>query len=125
MWPAAGGPSLQRMGMNIVVRNVGKVSVVDVSGWFVFGSDAALSRAVMHLVEGGHRSVLVNLREIERIDSAGIGTLIHCKKIVEAAAGTIAIVRPKSPVALRPLWETLMLEYFDNYDDELNAVGSL
>lgn len=111
--------------MRTEVRGAGKARVVEVYGKVIFGSDTPLVDVVKGLLDQGVRKIVVNLEKIDRIDSSGIGTLIHCRKMAEACEGSVVLVRPAKEIALRPLWMTLMLEYFETYEEELTAVGSI
>jgi len=111
--------------MKTKVRDAGDAKIIEVTGKFIFGTESNVADMVKDLIDQDCRKFVVNLEKIDRIDSAAIGTLIQSKKMVEAKGGKIVLVKPKKQIALRPLWETLMLEYFDAYDGELAAVGSI
>lgn len=111
--------------MKIKVKDAGDTKILEVTGRFIFGTESSLAEEVSGLVDLGCRKLVVNLEKIDRIDSSAIGALIQCKKLIEAGGGKVALVKPTKQIALRPLWETLMLEYFDAYDGELAAVGSI
>jgi len=87
--------------MKTKVRDAGDAKIIEVTGKFIFGTESNVADMVKDLI------------------------LIQSKKMVEAKGGKIVLVKPKKQIALRPLWETLMLEYFDAYDGELAAVGSI
>ena len=65
--------------MKATVRQVGKVSVVDLSGKITIGEgDVILRERVSELLEGGNQNILLNLEKVSYMDSAGIGELVAC-----------------------------------------------
>jgi anti-sigma B factor antagonist len=65
-------------------RQVGDVSVVDVSGRItVRGGSNALRKTLRELTSAGKKKILVNLCEVSYIDSSGIGEEI-ARNVVES-----------------------------------------
>ena len=65
--------------MQASVRQIGRVSVLDVCGKItVGGGDAVLRRKVRGLLETGHHCILINLEKVSYMDSCGLGELIVC-----------------------------------------------
>ena len=60
----------------IVVRTVGDVTVVDLRGHLMDDGDIPLVECVADLIRRGRLKVLLNLKEVVRIDSTGIGILV-------------------------------------------------
>ncbi|HXK60487.1 MAG TPA: STAS domain-containing protein, partial [Acidobacteriota bacterium] len=76
--------------MHVDVRNAEDVIIVDLSGRLVAGSGDVLLREVMNeLVASGWKKVLLNLSEVDSIDSAGVGELVASIKKAERFGTTV------------------------------------
>src|SRR5258706_2951713 len=65
------------MHMTTSIRQVGGVTIVDVSGRIVLGEEsAALLDLVCDLLSKGHKKILFNLGDVNYIDSSGLGDLV-------------------------------------------------
>src|SRR5438874_2979992 len=65
------------MNMTMSMREVGGVTIVDISGRIVLGEEsAALRNLVGDLLSKGHRKILFNLGDVNYIDSSGLGHLV-------------------------------------------------
>jgi anti-anti-sigma factor len=68
------------------IRQVGSVTIVDISGNIVFGKDlASLRNLVSDLRNQGHKQVLLNLRDVDHFDSSGMGFLVSA--LIKRAQG--------------------------------------
>ncbi|HZT77385.1 MAG TPA: STAS domain-containing protein [Vicinamibacterales bacterium] len=62
-------------------------------------SGDALHRALLDVLEQGHRAVIIDLRTIERIDAAGLGQLVRAYTTVRDRAGELkVVVGPATPI---------------------------
>src|SRR5947208_15638967 len=65
------------MHMTTNIRQVGGVTIVDISGRIVLGEEsAALRDLVCDLLSKGHKKILFNLGDVNYIDSSGLGHLV-------------------------------------------------
>jgi anti-sigma B factor antagonist len=65
------------MKMTTSTRQVGGVTIVDISGRIELGEEsAALRDMVCDLLSKGHKQILLNLGDVHYIDSSGLGTLV-------------------------------------------------
>ena len=56
-----------------VVRNVGNISIVDLSGRIVIGEEAHVVRdTIKGLVATGSKNIVLNLKDVSYVDSAGL-----------------------------------------------------
>ena len=79
------------MNMTATTRQIGSVTIVDISGRIVLGEESAALRVlVCNLLDKGHRQILFNLGDVNYIDSAGLGSLLICAacKAPTATGGT-------------------------------------
>jgi anti-sigma B factor antagonist len=65
------------MDMTTSTRQVGGITIVDISGRIVLGEEsAALRDLVCDLLSKGHKQILFNLGAVNYIDSSGLGHLV-------------------------------------------------
>ncbi len=112
------------MAINVTVREVSPAMVVDVSGQITLGEGSALLRkTVRELLEGGHRKILLNLGDVNYIDSAGIGELVSGYSTAKRQSGELKLLNLSKRV--RDLLQlTKLYTVFDVHTDEHAAVVS-
>jgi anti-sigma B factor antagonist len=110
--------------MKAKVRDAGKVRILDLHGKIDMGvGEMALREAVDGLVGKGHKHIVLSLKHVEWIDSAGIGQMVRCKRRVRMAGGEVKIMLPSEQIHSMMVL-TCLHKVFDIYHDELEAVGS-
>jgi anti-sigma B factor antagonist len=106
------------------VRQVGNVTVVDLSGKIRIGEgEVVLRERITELLESRHVQILLNLAGVSSMDSAGIGELVACFKRTKAARGALKLLNPTESVN-GLLRMTKLLDLFEIYDDEDKALAS-
>ena len=105
-------------------RQVGDVAVVDFSGKITLGEGGStLRRFVRELLEAGHRKILLNLGEVDYIDSSGIGEMVAAYTSVRAANGEVKLIHLTRRV--RDLLQiTRLVTVFDVQPNEAAALRS-
>ena len=74
-------------------RQVDDVAVVDFSGKITLGEGSAmLRRMVLELMQNGQAKILLNLGDVDYIDSSGIGELVNAYTKVRDAGGELKLV---------------------------------
>jgi len=110
--------------MKASVRKIGHVSVLDLSGKITIGEgDVVLREKVQGLLEGGEKSILLNLERVSYMDSAGIGELVACYKRAKEKEGVVKLLNPSGKV-FDLLQLTKLEEVFETYRDEKEALVS-
>ena len=110
--------------MKVNVRQIGPVSVVDLSGKITIGEGAVQLRDKVHeLLDGGQTKVLLNLEKVSYMDSAGIGELVACYKRATEKEGTVKLLNPSGKV-YDLLQLTKLEEVFETFKDEKEALVS-
>lgn len=110
--------------MNISQRQVGEVTVLDMSGKITIGvGDVAIRDAVQVALGGGARDILLNLKNVTTIDSAGVGELVSAYTSVAHRGGKLKLVG-LPPKVNDILQITQLITVFEVYDDEPSAVES-
>ena len=110
--------------MKATVRDIGKVSVVDLSGKITIGEgDVVLREKVSELLDGGRQNIILNLGKVSYMDSAGIGELVACYKRAKEKEGNVKLLNPSGKV-YDLLQLTKLEEVFETYKDEKEALVS-
>jgi anti-sigma B factor antagonist len=112
------------MAARLTTRQVGGVSVVDVTGRVTAGpASKALRKTLRELTSAGKKKIVVNLREVSYIDSSGIGELVSAFKEVKQGGGQFKLVGLSGQGAYQVLI-TKSYTFFELYVDEAAAMCS-
>jgi len=111
------------MQLRISTRTVEGVLVVDCSGRVVFGEESASLRDTVKKLLAQSPKVVMNLREVNYIDSGGLGTLVALYTSARNAGGAVKLARLSQRVG-DLLQITKLLTIFEVFDDELSAAKS-
>lgn len=105
-------------------REAGPVSVVDISGRITLGDGSALLRKTIRgLLEEGRTRILLNLGDVDYIDSSGIGELVSGYSTVKGRGGELKLLNLSRRV--RDLLQlTKLYTVFDVFTDEAAAIRS-
>ena len=110
--------------MKLNVRQIGHVAVVDLAGKITVGEgDAVLREGVVELLQSDQKQILLNLRKVPYMDSAGIGEMVACYKAARDKNGTVKLLNPSEKVS-DLLQITRLEEVFETYRDEKEALRS-
>ncbi|MEO1086772.1 MAG: STAS domain-containing protein [Acidobacteriota bacterium] len=110
--------------MEINVRTVDDVVVVDMDGRLVAGTgDVELRDTLNKVVAGDASKILLNLSEVRRIDSAGIGELMASVKLARRFGSEVRLINVNGQV-LRILQLSQLLPLLTIYDNEAEALKS-
>jgi anti-sigma B factor antagonist len=105
-------------------RQVGGVTVVDMSGRITLGEGSVVLReAVKDLVAKGQKKILLNLGDVTYIDSSGIGELVSAFTSVRNQGGELKLLNLTKKVH-DLLQITKLYTVFDIKDDEAVAIQS-
>jgi len=112
------------MSMKVSTRQVDGVTVLDLSGRITLGEGSVTIRdAVRDLLAKGQKKVLLNLADINYIDSSGIGELVSAFTTVKNAGGELKLLNLTKKVQ-DLLQITKLYTVFDVRDDEASAISS-
>src|SRR6266480_3649948 len=112
------------MHMTTSTRQVGGVTIVDISGRVVLGEEsAALRNLVCDLLNKGHRKILFNLGDVNYIDSSGLGSLVSAFTSVRKQEGELKLLNLTNKVQ-DVMQIAKLYTVFDIMDDEDAAVKS-
>ena len=112
------------MSLEITSREVDHVTLLDIRGRIVLGDETdTLRSAVRDLVAHGKKKIILNLAEVDYIDSSGVGELVGCFTTVRNAGGELKLLNLSKKVH-DVLNVTKLYTVFDIRDDEFKAVKS-
>ena len=112
------------MSMKANTRQVDGVMIVDLSGRITLGEGSVILRdTVRDLVGKGNKKILLNLGEVNYIDSSGIGELVSAFTTVRNQGGELKLLNLTKKVH-DLLQITKLYTVFDVKDDEAAAVKS-
>jgi len=110
--------------MKISTRQVDGVTVVDCSGRITLGEGSiTLRETVSGLLAKGQKKILLNLGDVNYIDSSGIGELVSAFTTVRKQGGDLKLLNLTKKVH-DLLQITKLYTVFDVKDDEAAAVKS-
>ena len=112
------------MKMTASTRLADGVTIVDLSGRIVLGEGSAEVRdLVRNLVSEGNKKILLNLRNVDYIDSSGLGELVSAFTSMRRQGGELKLLNLTKRVhALLQI--TKLYTVFDITDDEATSVRS-
>ena len=110
------------MSAKLSPRQVGDVTVIDVTGRITLGEGSSnLREGIRDLVAKGNKKILLNLGEVSYIDSSGIGELVSAYTTSKNQGGDLKLLNLTKKVH-DLLQITKLYTVFDVKDDEANAV---
>jgi anti-sigma B factor antagonist len=105
-------------------RQIGEISVVDFSGKITLGEGSSvLRKMVKDLLQEGRAKIILNLEDVDYIDSSGIGELVVAHSALEAVKGELKLLNLTRRV--RDIVQiTRLFTVFDIQTDEAAALRS-
>jgi anti-sigma B factor antagonist len=111
------------MGIKTSTRMIGDVIIVDTIGELRLGEGTDTIRTLVRgLIEQGYKHILLNLRDVRHIDSAGVGELMSCYTSARNQGGQLKLMNLSKNVH-NLLQITKLYTIFEVVDDE-SAVAS-
>src|SRR5579862_9028572 len=110
--------------MKLSTRQVDGVTIVDASGRITLGEGSVMMRdSVRDLLSKGQKKILLNLGEVNYIDSSGIGELVSAYTTVRNQGGELKLLNLTRKVH-DLLQITKLYTVFDIKDDEASAIAA-
>ena len=112
------------MAFSIVPRKANGVTVLDLRGRITLGEGSvSLRDAIRDLIEKGSINILLNLGDVNYIDSSGLGELISAFTSAKNRSVNLKLLNVTRKVH-DLLQLTKLYTVFDIYDDEATAITS-
>jgi len=110
--------------MQTATRQVGGVTVLDISGRITLGEGNVILREIVRdLAEKGKKAIVLNLGEVQYIDSSGIGELVKAHTTIRNQGGQLKLTNLNKRVH-DLLQLTRLSAVFDIQKDETSAINS-
>jgi anti-sigma B factor antagonist len=112
------------MKTSVTTRDAGDVKVVELKGKITIGAgDLQMREAIHNVVGAGAKKILIDMKDVQTIDSSGVGELVGCYTTAthKGAKLKLANLPPKINDVLTV---TQLITVFDVYDSEAEALKS-
>jgi anti-sigma B factor antagonist len=120
---AGRGKGVMTIDLSLGSRNESGWTVVDVKGEVDLFTAPKFREHVVGLVEKDQRKIAVNLRDVEFMDSTGLGVLVGVLRRLKERDGELALLGPQGSV-LRVLTVTGLNRVFPIYDSLEQAIAA-
>jgi len=112
------------MALHLTHRDSGLITVVDASGRITLGDGSAMLRkTIRQLVDEARTNILLNLADVDYIDSSGIGELVSAYTAVRSKGGELKLLHLTKKVH-DLLQITKLFTVFEVFSDEPSAIRS-
>ena len=112
------------MALTIASREVNGVIILDLSGRITLGEGSVQLRdAIRGLIGKGTKKILLNLGDVNYIDSSGLGELVSAYTTARNQSAALKLLSLTKKVH-DLLQLTKLYTVFDIYDDEASAIAS-
>ena len=110
--------------MIIRQRDIADVAILDIDGKIMGGPDSEVfQKTIEDLIASGHQKILVNLENVNWINSTGLGTLIAGFTAVKKSGGKLKLVHVSERIESL-LKITKLSTIFESFQEEGKAVES-
>jgi anti-sigma B factor antagonist len=110
--------------MHVEVRENAGVVVVDLKGRLTAGlGDQILRESIDELLAEGKKKILLNLSEVEFVDSAGVGELVAGLRTAKRFGALLKLLKVSERVQ-GTLYMARLLPIFEMYGDEAEAIAT-
>jgi anti-sigma B factor antagonist len=111
------------MQLRMSTRTLNGAMLIDCAGRVVFGEESAALRETVKKIVAQNPNIVLNLKEVNFIDSGGLGTLVSLYTTARNAGGTVKLARLSQRIG-DLLQVTKLLTIFEVFDDEEEAARS-
>jgi anti-sigma B factor antagonist len=110
--------------MQIAERKVGGITIVDVTGRIVANdSPGRLKDKVTSLIFQGEKQIVLNLANVNYVDSSGLGEMVACHGTAVRGGGVVKLANTGKRIQ-DLLVMTKLLTVFESHDSEDAAIKS-
>jgi anti-sigma B factor antagonist len=112
------------MSLDIRQRDREGIQILDLKGRLTVGEEATIVREKLkEMADAGHVNVILNLKQVDYIDSTGLGALVICFTTLRKAGGALKLLNlNKRNIELLLLTKlTTVLELFNDEQDAVNS----
>jgi anti-sigma B factor antagonist len=112
------------MALNIKTRQEGNVTILDLSGKVTLGENTGILREELRsLMAQGNKNIILNMKDVGYVDSAGLGELVGAYTTAMNQGGAVKLLHLQGK--MRDLLQITKLHtVFPSFEDENQAVQS-
>jgi anti-sigma B factor antagonist len=111
------------MSLEIHLREKEGIAILDLKGRLVVGVASSLREKVNEEVANGHKQLILNLKDVDYIDSTGLGTMVICFTTLQKMEGALKLLDlNRRNIELMLL--TKLSTVFQIFGEEQEAVNS-
>ncbi|HYL78419.1 MAG TPA: STAS domain-containing protein [Bryobacteraceae bacterium] len=111
------------MNLEIQRRDKEGIAILDLKGRLVVGGASLLREKVNEEVVNNHNQIILNLKEVDYIDSTGLGTMVICYTTLQKSGGGLKLVHlNRRNIELMLL--TKLSTVFQIFGEEQEAINS-
>lgn len=112
------------MALTAKAREAGNVAIVDLSGRITLGETTGILRDELRsLLAQGKKNIILNMKDVSYVDSAGLGELVGAYTTATNQGGAVKLLHLQGK--MRDLLQiTKLYTIFPTYDNEPEAVAS-
>jgi anti-sigma B factor antagonist len=112
------------MALTITRRGQEGISILELHGRLTFGpEDIAFNDEIRHAIAARRVRLVIDLGGVDKIDSAGLGTLLYARAELRRAGGGLALAKLKTG-HLQILLVAKLDTVFDIFESEQDAINS-
>jgi anti-sigma B factor antagonist len=110
--------------MRIVERRIGDITILQLIGRLELeDGDIILRDTINRLVEAGRAKIVLDMKDVTRLDSAGIGMLVSKYLTCKRGGGSLKLLHPTERTD-HLMDVTKLTTVFEIYEDEEAAIRS-
>ena len=111
------------MSLTINAKKKEGILILDLSGRLTVGEEVTLLRDKFEETVSEDKNIILNLKEIDYIDSTGLGRLVMCYATIQKSGGALKLLH-LSRRNIELLILTKLTTVFEIFNDEQDAINS-
>jgi len=112
------------MSIEIQQREREGITILDLNGRLTVGDEVSRFREQLQkLIDSAHRNIVLNMQQVDYIDSTGLGALVMAYTSMQRAGGKIKLLN-LSRRGIELLVMTNLTTIFEVFNDEQSAINS-
>ena len=112
------------MSLDVEQKEVEGIVILEMRGRLVVGPESTdFRRTITNLISANQKSIILDLKRVDFIDSTGLGTLVIAHTQLQKAGGAVKLLNV-SKRNIQLLLLTKLSTVFEMFDDEQAAINS-
>jgi anti-sigma B factor antagonist len=112
------------MSLEIEQKEIEGIVILELHGRLVVGTESTdFRRKITALISEDHKSIILDMKHLDYIDSTGLGTLVVAHMQLQKAGGSVKLLNV-SKRSVQLLILTKLSTVFEMFDEEQSAINS-